>query len=209
MEDTAYRETEQSAIEEEKKERLWQERWGLKLPELISKMNGFIQEGTLESTEKLSLLLQDEKGLEPYTGNDVVTGMYMTMQLYHRELEQGMHPTILDQGNTVEEILAYQDSLRFILYRVDFEIDPESEEELITFLKEHKTSTPTLDFMMFSAVIRKECMVLRLEALFEKYGLFSYRLAILNYGAQTYPKNQQIQRKLSELQNTAEKGMAK
>lgn len=181
MNEIEYKKTEQWALEKEEEERIWQECWGTKLLELVEELNVYIQEATKESRAKLCSILQDEQFLDPYRGNNVITGMYMVAQLYQKEEIQGVQITILDQGNSVEEILSYIDQLRFILYRIDFEIDDQSEDELVSFLTEHHTSTQTLDFLMFSHVMRKKTMILKLEHLFKRYHLYSYELTMLNH----------------------------
>lgn len=199
QEQMEYKKSEQFAIEEEERERKWQKQYGEKLSEVVEKMDRLLKEGTIESRRKLHDLFLDKSFFEHYKQTDIVAGMYVVMQIYEREMESGIAHSILEQGNTVEELLKYLEELKFILYRVDFDVDKESEQELIMFLKQHNTSVVTVEIMMTTVVMRPLQMALKLESLFEWNLMYTEQFMMQNFINQRWPGNYRILQKQAEL----------
>ncbi len=191
--------TEQFAREEAERERIWQSKYGEKMPEVVEMMNVLLKEGTRESRLKLHDLFLDKSFFEHYKQTDIVAGMYVIMQIYEREVESGKEDGILEQGGTVEELQRYIEELKFILYRIDFDIDTESSNELVRFLKQHKTSMVTLETMMTTVVMRPLQMSLKLEKLFEQNKMYSEQFVMQNFINQRWPGNRRIIKKQAEM----------
>lgn len=93
------------------------------------------------------------------------------MQIYEKELAENYTPTILDDRNKVEMLMDYLQQMKFILYRVDFSIDQASDQELITFIKNNKTSIVTLETMMTTVAMRPMILMLKLEKSLKKHDV--------------------------------------
>ena len=191
--------TEQFAIEEGERERIWQLKYGEKLPKVVEEMNRLLKEGTKGSRWKLHNMLLDKSFFSHYKQTDVVAGMYVVMQIYEREVESGVTPNILEKGNTVEELLKYLEKLKFILYRVDFDIDKESEQELVSFLKQHNTSGVTIETMVTTVVMRPFQMALKMARIFEQNLMYKEMFTIQNFINQRWPGNYRMLQKQAEL----------
>lgn len=169
---TEFKKTETFAIEEEQRENEWQEQYGTKIGEVVSKMNTLLQIGTEQSRMELHNWFLDETFFEHYKQTDIVSTMYVVMQIYEKELAENYTPTILDDRNKVEMLMDYLQQMKFILYRVDFSIDQASDQELITFIKNNKTSIVTLETMMTTVAMRPMILMLKLEKIFEKNMMY-------------------------------------
>lgn len=194
-----FKKTEQFAIEEEKRENQWQKEYGEKLPEVIKKMNRLLQEGTEESRGKLHDMFLDKSFFEHYKQTDDAAIMYVVMQIYEREQKSGITSGILEQGKDVEQLQKYMQNLKFMLYRVDFEIDAEVGEELLMFIKQHNVSTIVLETMMTTVAMRPLLLALKLEQLFEQNLMYKELFFIYNFINQRYPGNYRVLRKQAEL----------
>lgn len=184
--------TEQFAEEAEAIEQIWQKKYGKNIPEIVKKMNLLLKERTKESRIKLHDLFLDKQFFENYKHTDIVAEMYIIMKIYEKELKDGIENGILEQGNTVEELRRYLQELKFILYRVDFDIDKESEDELLFFLKQHNTSMATLEIMSTTVVMRPIHMMLKLENIFKRKDMYREKFVIDNFINQRWPGNYRI-----------------
>lgn len=191
--------TEQFAIEEEERENIWQNKYGKKLPEVIRNMDFLLQEGTKESRLKLHDMFLDKKFFEHYKQTDAVAEMFVIMQIYEREQESGTQNGILEQGNTVEQLRRYLQQLKFILYRIDFSIDTESENELLTFIKERNTSMVVIETMMTTVVMNPMNMALKLEKIFERHCMYKEMFTMLNFINDRWPGNSAMLVKQAEI----------
>lgn len=191
--------TEQFAVEEEEKEKQWQKQYGEKMPVVVEHMNRLLEQGTKESRWKLYDMFQDKSFFEPYKQISTIAKMYVITYIYIKETEAGIEPCILDQGKDVAELLCYLDTLKFILYRIDFEIDQESKQELLKFMKEHNTSTVTLESLMVTVVMRPLRTSLVLEKLFKENHMYKELLVIQNFINKVWPGNYRVSVELAEL----------
>lgn len=196
---TEFKKTETFAIEEEQRENEWQEQYGTKIGEVVSKMNTLLQIGTEQSRMELHNWFLDETFFEHYKQTDIVSTMYVVMQIYEKELAENYTPTILDDRNKVEMLMDYLQQMKFILYRVDFSIDQASDQELITFIKNNKTSIVTLETMMTTVAMRPMILMLKLEKIFEKNMMYRELFWSRNFLNERWSGNHRILAKLTEL----------
>ena len=194
-----YSETEQEAVEEELRENDWQREWAVKSPMYIDKMNQLLQEGTKESREQLKNMFLDQEFFGHYRQVDTFATMYVVMSIYELEVSAGICNTILEQGRSVEELLDYMFQLKMILYRLDFEIDSEAEEEFLLFLKQRKVSTVVISIMMTTMAMRPLSLALKLEKIFEKQQLYTYLFSILCFIEEHWNGSWHILRKISKI----------
>lgn len=196
---TEFKKTETFAIEEEQRENEWQEQYGTKIGEVVSKMNTLLQIGTEQSRMELHNCFLNKTFFEHYKQTDIVSTMYVVMQIYEKELAENYTPTILDDRNTVEMLMDYLQQLKFILYRVDFSVDQVSDQELVTFIKNNKTSLVTLETMMTTVAMRPMILILKLEKIFEKNMMYRELFWSRNFLNERWSGNHRILVKLAEL----------
>lgn len=197
------RKREQFAVEEEEKEKQWQKQYGEKMPVVIEHMNRLLEQGTKESRWKLYNMFQDKSFFEAYKQIITVAKMYVITYIYIKETEAGIAPCILDQGKDVAELLGYLDTLKFILYRIEFEIDQESRQELLKFMQQHNTSTVTIEILMKTTVMRPLRTSLVLEKLFKENYMYKEVLVIQNFINEMWPGNYRVSVELAELYERA------
>lgn len=196
---TEFKKTETFAIEEEQRENEWQEQYGAKIEEVVHKINTLLQTGTEQSRMELHDWLLNKIFLEHYEQIDIISVMSIVMQIYEKELEGNYAPTILDDRNTVEILMDYLQQMKFILYRVDFSIDQVSDQELVVFIKNNKTSIVTLAAMVTTAVMRPINLMLKLEKNFEKNMMYRELFWSRNFINEQWNGNHRILIELAEM----------
>ena len=189
-----FKKTEQFAVEEAEREMEWQLQYGSKMDEVIQLMDHLLQTGT-----ELHDMFLDKSFFEHYKQTDNVAVMYVVMEIYERECKEQYTHTILEHGTTVRQLMDYLQRLKFILYRIDFSIDEESEKKLIQFIRKHQTSVITLETMMTTVVMRPMKLSLKLEELFEKNGMYRELFWIRNFINERWSGNHRILLRLAEL----------
>lgn len=194
-----FKETERFAVEEAERERIWQEEYGSKMDEVIASMDSLLQKGTEESRQELHDMFLNKNFFEHYKQTDAIAIMYVVMEIYERERAADVYPTILECGKTVGELRRYLEQLKFILYRVDFGVDSESEQELVAYLKKYQTSMITIETMITTTAMRPMELVLKLEQIFEKNFMYKELFGIRNFINNRWKGNHRILMKLAEL----------
>lgn len=194
---TEAKDTEKFAIEEAVREAQWQKDYGEKLPDLVSKMNELLKEGSEESRSRLYDMCQEGGVFDSYKQNDVMAQMYVITSIYKMEKEAGITNGILERGDTVEELMKYMQKVKFLMYRLDFEVC--KEEEWLRLFKECQVSTVTLEILMKTTVMRPVRIALRMEKLFEEAGMYAELFCIYRVLFEKYPGNCHVLNKMAEL----------
>ncbi|MBU5474794.1 hypothetical protein [Roseburia sp. MSJ-14] len=195
----AFKKTEQFAIEEEARENRWQQEYGKKLPEVMAQIDQLLKEGTEEAKWKLHAMFLDKDFFDKYKQTDEMANMYVIMQIFERERNSGITPGILDSGRDAEQLRNYIQSIKFLLYRLDFEIDEQAGEKLIAYFQEQNTSTIVIETMLTTVVMRPFIVVRKLEQLFEQHHMLKELFMIYNFINDKYPGNKRILKKQAEL----------
>lgn len=187
VEKTESRTTEQDALEEEEREREWQKTWGEKADAYIREMDDLLARGTREARMQLVAMFSNRDFFEHYKQVDEFATMFVVLSIYEREDAAGIPETILDQADTVAGLMDCMFRFRMILYRLDFAVGQETEEELLSFLKECDVSSFWMTTMMTTCVIRPFSMALKLERIFESAAMVKRRLSMLEFMEEYFP----------------------
>lgn len=199
QDNTEFKKTEKFAVEEEQRENEWQEQYGSKINDVVRKMNQLLQAATEQSRMELHDMFLDKTFFEHYKQTDAVATMYVVMQIYEREWKDHYPSTILDCGNTVEELMDYLQQMKFMLYRIDFSIDELSEQEFVTFLKKNQTSVITLETMMTTAAMRPMNLALKLEEIFIRNFMYKELFWVRNFINERWNGNHRVLIQLADL----------
>lgn len=188
--------TEQKALREEKENMEWQREYGVKLPYIIDRMNQLLADGSMHAILELKSIFLNKDIFDNYKQVDVFANMYVIASIYEIEAEKGMQQTILNQGRTVDELLRYLFQLKMLFYRLDFGIGEDIEEEFLSFLRSHHTTTINIELMLTTSVIRPMVTALKLEKLFRKYSLKEFEFSILQFTERHWKGNYRVQERL-------------
>ncbi len=194
-----FKKTEQFAIEEEERENQWQQEYGKKLPIVMEQINELLKEGTEEAKWKIHGMFLDKSFFEKYKQTDAMATMYVIMQIFERERNGGITPGILDSGRDVIQLRNYIQTIKFLLFRLDFDIDAQAGEKLIQYFKEQNTSTIVIETMLTTVVMRPIVVVRKLERLFEQHQMLKELFMIYNFINEKYPGNKRVLKKQAEL----------
>lgn len=198
-----FKKTEQFAIEEEERENKWQKEYGEKLPLVLEQMDQLLKEGTEGAKWKLHAMFLDKSFLDKYKQTDEIATMYVIMQIFERERSRGITPGILDQKRDIAQLRKYIQSMKFLLYRLDFDIDEGAGDKLVQYFKEQNTSTIVIETMLKKVVMRPFSVVQKLEKLFEQHHMLKELFMIYSFINERYPGNYRILAKQAELYEQA------
>ena len=120
MEELEDKKTEQWALEEEQREREWQETYGRKAGDYIRKLDQLLAKGTRESQMEIKSMFLDPDFFQPYKQVDIFAVMYVVMSIFELEDAEGIEQTILEQAHTVEGLQDYIFQFKMLMYRLDF-----------------------------------------------------------------------------------------
>ena len=188
--------TEQKALMEEKRHKEWQRKYGEKLPILIDKMDRLLADASMNAILELKSIFINKDILENYKQVDSFANMYVIASIFEIEAERGIQQTILSQGQTVGELLNYLFQLKLLLYRLDFGIGENIEQEFISFIILHHTSTVNIEIMMTTSVIRPVITALKLEKIFNKFCIKEFDFSILMFIEKQWRGNLRVQKRL-------------
>jgi hypothetical protein len=74
----------------------------------------------------------------------------------------------------MEELNRYFFRWRMLLYRLDFEIEEDVEEQFLSFLQENKVSTVMIEISLNFEVMRPAELTAKMEKIFEEHGMDDY-----------------------------------
>lgn len=194
-----YQKTEKYAIEEAYAEACWQENYGSNVGTVIAEVDRLLAGGSADSRMQIYEMFSDEKFWHYYQKSGQLIKIKLILEIYKNEIDGGYSPTILDSGSSISEIVTYWQHLKFISYRLDFDVNASAGEEIIDFINSHQTSTVVLEAVMVSAAMRPVSLALKLERLFEKHSMFRYLLWIRSYINNKWSGNHRILYKLAEI----------
>ncbi len=210
MEEIEDKRTERWALEEERKEQQWQDAYGSKAEYFVQEINNLLAQRTSESRQQIKGMFLEPSFFQHYKQVDIFAVMYVVMSIYELEQEAGSTKTILEQSDTMQGLQDYMFRFRMLLYRLDFEIDSEVEEEFLAFLTKHNASDIQLGVMLTTAVMRPLPLALKLEALFERHGSILYLLFLWRFIEDHWQGNYQILSKMADFYaSSGNKSMAK
>lgn len=193
-----YKQTEEYALEKEAQKKAWQEEYGKKWPEIKAWMNRLLIEKSTENLAELEAFFTNKENYDHY-GNAIYMKMYTVMCIHKVEMRNGIFGGIISQGESVEELTGYLDEIKFLLYRLDFSIDTETEQEFVDFIRERATSVVTLMYMINQMTMRPLNLIVKLEQIFEKYQMYKERFWTWQFIAEKWPGNIKIERQLANL----------
>jgi acetyltransferase-like isoleucine patch superfamily enzyme len=162
------------ALKLEWKERDWHEIYDRKSMLLRQEINRLLQEKTAESRQRVVGIFGNQELFEPYTMIPDFAVMYLITYIYLLEQQNGLAETILDHGDTMEELNRYFFRWRMLLYRLDFEIEEDVEEQFLSFLQENKVSTVMIEISLNFEVMRPAELTAKMEKIFEEHGMDDY-----------------------------------
>jgi hypothetical protein len=164
-------EKEAYALEMERQELEWHEKYDRKTVLLRQEINRLLQEKTADSRQKVVAIFGNKEFFEPYKDIADFAFMYLMAYIYHLELQNGVKETIFDHGDTMEELNRYFFRWRTLLYRLDFEIEEDVEEQFLSFLQENKVSTAMIEVSLNYQVMRPTQLVAKMEKIFKEHGM--------------------------------------
>lgn len=193
------KETEEWALEEAEREKYWQETYGTQIPKQIERMNDLLRQKTEESRWQLHSMFLDKEYFDHYKQVDVFATMYVIMSIYETEQRMGIFPTILEQGETVEELERFFFQLKMMLFRLDFQVGEDIEQELLNFIEERHVSMTVLNLMLTTVAVRPLQLALRLEELFHVQGMEDEELNMLVFINDHWKENYRVIERIAQI----------
>lgn len=159
------------------------------LPRYRRRINELLKEGDRES---LSELLASQ---EFYSKFETVTDMaYMMLasQIYQEETAAHAARTIFDGHNSIEEVVAFIQELKFGLWRLEFDMEENAGIWLSEWIRQNQISACLLKYAVHVAGMNKVILLERLGALFLEQNMLGMAFAMLKYADELLPGTEEI-----------------
>lgn len=173
---------ETDVLEQERQELEWHEKYDRKSILLKQEINRLLQEKTESSRQKVVGIFGNREFFDPYKEIPEFAFMYVIIYIYQSERQKGIEETILDHGDTMEELEQYFFRWRTLLYRLDFDVEEDVEELFLVFLTENKVSPVMIWISLKSQTMRPAQLEAKMERIFEENGLDTYLDALRKAG---------------------------
>lgn len=121
------KDTEQFALEEEKREIEWQKKYAREFPEIIRQMNQLLKQNDREGYIELYNICHEGEIFNDYMYTDIMADMHIITSIYKKEEEAGIKNHILKKGNTIDDLRRYFQKIKFMIYKFDFDVCDENE----------------------------------------------------------------------------------
>lgn len=199
--------SEEYAREREKEYMIWETCHSGDLNVLLEKTNLLLQKGDEHAREELMQLYLNEEIVKPYIGIDNrIIELRTIMEIYSLEVKAGEEYTILGRKNiakgwTLEKIRSYIRELKFLLWRMEFadEAETEAGEKLIGFIKENSVSPVYLiQTIRTTAMETFDVMVNIVEIMIDS-SMYRHAYWILRAMQEEKPQEESIQIMVQEL----------
>lgn len=191
--------TEEYALLEEKREKKWWQEYGCALPEIMWGLERIICGGSERTLLQLWDTLNNKDFFEKYKNVKEIAQIYIIMLIFKTEKEAGVKIGILDKGRSYSQLCLYMQKIKFLLYRVDFEITKDAGDEFIAYYREQGTSTVMLEILLNTTVIRTKSVAYKIWSLFCRYKMIREEIFIGCFIEEKFPGDSEIACRLGTL----------
>ena len=191
------KDTEQFALEEEKREIEWQKKYAREFPEIIRQMNQLLKQNDREGYIELYNICHEGEIFNDYMYTDIMADMHIITSIYKKEEEAGIKNHILKKGNTIDDLRRYFQKIKFMIYKFDCDVCDEN--EWLVFYKKFHISTIMLEAILEIVAMRPIQVALKLEQIFKQKNMYAEQLCIYNVLCTKYPGNARVDCELAQL----------
>ena len=213
IEEYTYRQSEAFALREEQEEMQWHMQFDAQRMELLQIADQYLLAQTPEAYQILSETLLDPVLQERYAKDEMVVHLLILLDIYEQERSYQMEHTILEQGTSVQELVSFFQSLKFLLWRVEF-FDTEhsteysygdvrrEEEALFQFIQKRDISMIALRVLVDRICVDPPKMLFFLANRYLDQGCFMNTYLLLEYYNAKYPGNADVEETLKLMMET-------
>lgn len=197
--DWEYQHTENYIEEKEQQEHAWNRKNKEQQKRYLEYIDEKIAEGTEKARKELLELFHNADFIETYKSKTQMAYRIAMMQIYEREIGAEEKITILDIGNSAEEIIEKMIGLKFLLWRIEFAGDKQAKEAVVQFVHFNSITPDMLQYMIQTATADKAGMLLELADIFIEKGMLRYAFRMLEYLDELSPGNETVLCLLADL----------
>lgn len=185
--------------EKECKEREWNDKYKEQEKEYIDFIEKKLREGTAKARNELLKLFRDNKFMSIYQQRNDIAYMVVIMKIYEVELCNNEEKTILDMGNTIDELHRKITELKFIIWRIEFEKDKSAFEKMLEYIRINQATPYMIRQIISTSVFEKGQVLIMLTDVFLAHNMFRYAFSMLDYLNELSPGNEEVLCMLAEL----------
>ncbi|MFP3153754.1 glycosyltransferase [Lachnospiraceae bacterium ZAX-1] len=218
-------------IEQDKlKTKEWYDRFGIHLEEQYQKIDMLLKHAREDEAKSLLAFLKEDEFRSAYAYMDSsIAQMYIILSIYGMELSENVAHTILEHGETMRELIDYYLSLKFQIWRVEFEYlsevekmkkdcpefdsskdgNTKTEMNMIDFFTKNNVSVPAIKYILHTASFDKLNTACRVALLLKKHKRQGQAFAIFSYALELSPGEEVILCEMADIcyMNQKKEGM--
>lgn len=142
-------------------------------------INEYLSEGTLEAKEAICSLAEQDGFVETFKTRNEMSYIINAINIYYRELDAGVSPTVLDMADSVDGLIAVINKIRFLIWELEYTDDEMSGGMLCEYIRDKHISIPMLLYILDVASIDTYFVSMKLSCELEKKKMYRYQLYIL------------------------------
>lgn len=193
--------TEQDAMQEAQEYFTWEERCRPHVPEIIGQIDEWLKTGEYE---KIDQICMNHDFIFDYGIVDELAYVLQAVQIYEYEKSAECSKTIFEQSDTVEQLIVYLTSARFLIWHILFETGDDAEDRLWDFLEEHQTSVWTIYQLVGVTEINRVDMMVRMACMYMDRRKLKEAGILLQGALKLSPEDESIKGALRQIQSQME-----
>jgi len=178
---------EEKVQKREEKYKTWVLEYRNHVEEKRIQINEWLCVGDEESMHKLLELFHDSSFIINYREVNDIAYMMTAVGIYEQELQEGVKETIFQKFIQIQTIKEYLMEIKFLIWRIEFMVTPNAQEELFEFISQTRTSVQTILYMVHISGMDKFALLTNLAGLFLDHGNTIYAFKILKYANEVKP----------------------
>lgn len=139
----------------------------------------YLSEGTPEAKEAICSLAEQDGFVETFKTRNEMSYVINAINIYYRELDADITPTVLDLAHSVDELIAVINRIRFLIWELEYTDDEMSGVMLCEYILDKQISIPMLLYILDAASIDTYFVSMKLSSELEKRKMYRYQLYIL------------------------------
>ena len=157
----------------------WHEMYEQKEQEYLDTISGYLKEGTPEAKKAICSIGEQEGFVDAFKTRNELSYVINAINIFYREEEAKLSPDIFDLADSVDELIAVMNQLRFCMWELEYTDDAQTVELLCDYISENNVSVYMLMHTVEAATINAYYVAMKLANELKKKKMYEYQLYVL------------------------------
>lgn len=177
----------------------WHEHYDESLHLYIAMIEEALKVHSKESIQRMLRFFHDKKEISIYQEIPIIAYMVIIITIYDAEINEGTEPTFLDGRHSIAELIELFNRIKFLLWRMEFDMDEKSADLLLSVIEKNKISITAVTYILQSAGIDKKKLIIKAALLFKDRKKLALAFKLLKNASVLHPGEEIILCELAEI----------